>query len=123
MDYSLDQVRVLVVEDESLLALDLEATLEANGCSVVALAGTVEAALSALREGVFDAAILDLNLNGASAVPVADALADHGVPFVFLTGYDTAHLPERHCSIPLISKPYLLADLLGTLATATGRCR
>ncbi len=53
-------------------------------------------------------------------MPVADALADRGIPFLFLTGYDRDHLPERHRTAPLVGKPYLLADLLGTLQRALG---
>ncbi len=123
MDHGLDHVRVLIVEDETLLALDLESTLEANGCTVVGTMGTISAALASIQQAAPDAAILDLNLNGESAVPVADALADRGVPFLFLTGYDRDHLPERHRAAPLIGKPYILADLLRTLARAVDPSR
>jgi DNA-binding NarL/FixJ family response regulator len=100
VDFGLDNVRVLIVEDETLLALDLEMTLAANGCTVVGPSGTIGSAVASIDALAPDAAILDLNLNGESSVAVADTLADRGVPFLFLTGYDREHLPQRHRSAP-----------------------
>jgi DNA-binding response OmpR family regulator len=113
--------RVLIVEDETLLALDLEMTLAECGCHVVGPVGSVAAAIEAVALGPPDMAVLDLNLNGESAVPIADALVERGVPFVFVTGHDRDHLPERHRDAAIVGKPHRPADLLRELADVVRR--
>ena len=107
--------RILVVEDETLLALDLEMLLAQSGCEVVGPVATVAAAIAAVDGELLDAALLDLNLQGESAVPIADALVARSIPFVFLSGYDRSHLPERHRDAPLVAKPYLPDHVLQLL--------
>src|SRR5688572_26378631 len=91
-------------------------TLSESGCHVVGPVGSVAAAIEALTLCPPDVAVLDLNLNGQSAVPIADALVERGVPFVFVTGHDRDHLPERHRDAALVGKPHRPANLLRELA-------
>ena len=107
--------RVLLVEDETLLALDLEMTLAHSGCKVIGAFATARAALAELARSWPDAAVLDLNLNGETSLAVADALAERGVPFVFVTGYDRDQLPPRHKKAPMVAKPYSGTELVQAL--------
>jgi CheY-like chemotaxis protein len=97
--------RVLVVEDEYLVAMDMSAYLEAAGAHVVGPASNVSAALAALERTELDGAILDVNLRGEMAYPVADALAARGIPFVFTTGYDARSVPDRFAGVKRCEKP------------------
>jgi CheY-like chemotaxis protein len=97
--------RVLVVEDEYLVAMDMSAFLEAAGAHVIGPASNVNAALEVLEHTELDAAILDVNLRGEMAYPVADALAARGIPFVFTTGYDTCTVPVRFAGVKRCEKP------------------
>jgi CheY-like chemotaxis protein len=113
-----DGKRLLVVEDEFVIALDLQNLLEAAGHEVVALAASVPDALALLAAGApgqqqsLDGAVLDVNLRGEPATPVADALAARGVPFVFVSGYGAAGRPAGHETAPVLAKPYSEGDLL-----------
>lgn len=86
--------RVLVIEDELLVAMEFESLLQRQGCAVVGPASTVDRALALLEHDQPDAALLDLNLNGQSATAVAAALKTRGVPFVLVTGYSEAQVSE-----------------------------
>jgi CheY-like chemotaxis protein len=97
--------RVLVVEDEYLVAMDMSAYLEAAGAQVVGPASNVDAALEVLKRSELDGAILDVNLRGEMAYPVADALAARGIPFVFTTGYDARTVPARFAGVKRCEKP------------------
>ncbi|MGD1877120.1 MAG: HWE histidine kinase domain-containing protein [Kiloniellaceae bacterium] len=100
--------RVLLAEDEPLVAMDLEARLEGFGYAVFAVANSVAEALQALEGGLPDVALLDANLHGESSVPVALELHRRGVPVVFITGYDKIDgLPPELTSLPRLSKPIL----------------
>ena len=100
---------VLIVEDEPLIAMMLEDFLEALGHNVAGTAETVTTARAAVAAGGIDAAILDLNLRGGeTSAPVADALADAGIPFLFATGGSGDSIPERHQSRPTIGKPFTM---------------
>ncbi len=116
----LEGLRVLVVEDEFLLAIALEEELRAAGCVVVGPTGSLEAAIAAVRTESFAAAIIDMNLNGVMAYPLADELAQRRIPFLLLTGYGRADLPERLRAIPRVSKPYDPAILLAQFARLVG---
>lgn len=99
-------LRILIVEDEYLIAVDLRADLESRGAVVVGPAATVEEALDLVgRSGAIDAAILDVNLRGEPVYPVAETLQRHGVPFVFVTGYDRLALPDDYADIARHEKP------------------
>jgi DNA-binding NtrC family response regulator len=94
---TLHGVRVLIVEDEHLVALALADDLEDIGAIVVGPASTVEHALYLIDEHEVEAAVLDIKLQSQLVFPVADALAGRGVPFVFTTGFDTGLVPDVSC--------------------------
>ncbi|WP_368744755.1 PAS domain S-box protein [Desertibaculum subflavum] len=104
---SLQGRRVLVVEDEALIALDIAATLEEAGCVVVGPASTLEQAKAEIHATSIDAALLDANLAGQPVDEVAEALAARAIPFAFLTGYGRQALPAAHRHAPLIRKPFV----------------
>jgi CheY-like chemotaxis protein len=116
------QKRVLVVEDEYLIRMLLEDMLADLGYSVAAAVGTVAEASAFASSGDFNAAILDVNLDGQEIFPVADILARRSLPFVFVTGYGERSLPERYRDRPALQKPFqaeqLHAMLAGLLAAA-----
>jgi two-component sensor histidine kinase len=113
-------LRVLIVEDALLLALELEAGLTEAGARVVGSAADVEEGLR-MAELPLDAAVLDANLNGASVLPVAQALAARGVPFIFATGYGDTKFAPQGFDAPLIKKPYDVTQVAAALAEITGR--
>jgi CheY-like chemotaxis protein len=106
-----DGRRVLVIDDEAMIRMLLENMLEELGHVVVAEAGRIEEALSLAQSCECDLAILDVNLNGASIAPVADALLARGVPYVFATGYQAPPLPEIHRGRPILHKPFEFEEL------------
>jgi len=104
--------RVLVVEDDYFIAMELCRNLEAAGAEVVGPVGRVGEALAQIaRSDGLDGALLDLNLHGAMAFPVADKLCERGVPFVFATGYDGSVIPERYREVPRCRKPVELQSI------------
>lgn len=106
----------LVVEDDYVIADALGQELEAAGAEVVGPAPDMAAALALLAEGAVDAAVLDVNLGGEMAWPVADALLARGVSFVFATGYDASVIPARYASVACCEKPVGLAEIARALA-------
>jgi CheY-like chemotaxis protein len=116
--------RVLVVEDEFLLAMELEALLKEHGCEVLGPAPTVEWALALIYDGKPDLALLDVNLKGLRAAPVAAALRDRGVPFVLITGYGSEQLREAELrAAPRLDKPINSRDLRRAVARALEAAR
>ncbi len=112
---------VLVVEDEMMILLDIENVLADLGCQSVSAAATVDQALALIDAQAFDIAMLDVNLNGNSSRPVADALAARGVPFLFSTGYSDHDAGDGYRDRPLLEKPYkdeALSNMLTTLQSA-----
>ena len=116
---ALEGLRILLVEDEPIIAMTAEDMLDTLGCTVVASAATLEEALAAAQAGRFDLAMLDINLNGVTSLGVADALKAAGTPFIFTTGYG-AEGSGSHRDVPLVTKPYRLTDLQDALAGAVG---
>ena len=100
MRAALEGIRVLVVEDEFLVATLIEDMLVAAGCVVAGPIPRLSKALDAVGSGTFDAAVLDVNLGGDRVYPVADALSRRNVPFVFVTGYGTGVLPREYAARP-----------------------
>ena len=111
-----DGLRVLIVEDALLLALELESGLQEAGAHVIGCAADVEEALRMMELGPIDAAVLDANLNGRSVTPVAEALAARKVPFVFATGYGDAAGAPGDFQAPVIRKPYDVTQVAAALA-------
>ena len=112
--------RVLVVEDESLVAMLLETILEDMGCEPVGPAATVEEGLRLAAGGPIDAALLDVNVACRQAFPVAEALRERGVPFVFSTGYGEGGLPDEWRGHPTLQKPFTEAAVRDALIGAMG---
>ena len=104
-DPSLEGLQILVVEDEFLLALEVEATLIGFGCSIAGPFAKLAKAMDAARSKPLDGAVLDINLNGEMVYPLAELLDQQGVPFVFLTGYVTSDIPERFRHFRRLQKP------------------
>lgn len=102
----MDGLRLLVVEDEYLLALYLAEALADLGARIVGPVGSVDAALDLIENDPdIDAAVLDVNLGSEAVYPVADALASRDVPFVFASGYERDALPERYRRFDVCPKP------------------
>lgn len=97
--------RVLLVEDESLVAMLAEDMLLELGCEVV-LAMRLDQAVAQARSQPFDLAVLDVNLGESNSYPVADLLFERGIPFVFATGYGSAGLDTDYRGVPVMQKPY-----------------
>ncbi|MDB5316983.1 MAG: hypothetical protein JWO24_2827 [Rhodospirillales bacterium] len=113
---------ILVVEDEQLVAMLIEDALLDAGATVLGPAATVEEALALLLESTPDAAVMDMNLCGHMATPVADRLAALGVPFLVATGYGVDGLPPSHAEAPVLAKPFDPNELISQLMTlAAGR--
>jgi PAS domain S-box-containing protein len=100
-----DTPRVLLVEDEALVAIMIQECLAECGFQIVGPVCTASDAIAAAKDGQFDAAVLDINLGDGLVYPVAEILADRGVPFVFVTGYDADSIDRRFSQIPVLQKP------------------
>ena len=107
--------RILIVEDEPLVAMMLSSFLDQLSCTAVGPCATPFEALSLLRESTVDAALLDVNLGGETVYPVADALARIQVPFAFLTGYGGESIEPRFTNVPRLEKPVGLEQLSATV--------
>ncbi len=108
-------MRILIVEDEPLIAFEVEQTLTDAGFEIVGVAARVEEALAMIDDGALDAAVLDANLNRVSAAPIAVALTARGLPFVVTTGYTREQLPDGFKAGALIEKPCLPEQIIEAL--------
>ena len=115
---TLEGKRVLLVEDEAIIAMTAEDMLDQLGCVTVASSSTLSDAIAAASRGGFDIALLDINLNGLDSLPVAARLKEAGVPFIFTTGYGATGRDPRFDDVPLVTKPYQLADLAAAIERA-----
>ena len=106
-------LRLLLVEDEAMVAMMVEDMLSELGCVVVDVAGTVSRAVALADDAslLIDGALLDVNLGGETVYPVAEALAARGVPFIFSTGYSISGITARFTHVPILAKPYKLDAL------------
>lgn len=121
MTLPLEGRTILVVEDESLVAMLLETILEDMGCATLGPIATVDEALSVISGGqAFDGALLDVNVAGKEVFPVAAALKERGVPFVFSTGYGEGGLPPEWRGQATIQKPFTEDAVHKALMTALG---
>lgn len=120
-DPRLTGLHVVVVEDETLVALLLEEMLAELGCQVLWTAQRVGKALDLVAQSTPDAGVLDVNIAGDEVYPVAQALAARGIPFVFTTGYGTRGLHDCWRDRPIVQKPFQVEHLSSGLLTALGR--
>ncbi|MBN9073127.1 MAG: response regulator [Rhizobiales bacterium] len=117
VERSLRRSRILVAEDEYLLADELRMELTDAGAVVLGPVGTVGRAADLVqRETRIDGAILDVNLGGEMVYPVADLLVGRDTPFVFTTGYDASAIPSRYDHVPRYEKPVSMVELMEALA-------
>jgi DNA-binding NtrC family response regulator len=108
--------RVLIIEDEMLVAMSIEDTLSDAGFSVAGITARVSDALALLEHhNGIDAAVMDLNLAGEASGPIADRLEELGIPFLVITGYGRAGLPAHHKKAPVIAKPFEPEGMVTTL--------
>ncbi|MCF8477475.1 MAG: response regulator [Pseudolabrys sp.] len=117
-------LRCLVLDDEFLIALDIQTILESAGAASIVCAGSVEDAMTALADGPFDVAVLDLKLGGAArtSTAVAEELVKRKVPFVFLTGMRAGDKNlKRFPHVAVVEKPYQAELLLDAILAASGR--
>ena len=127
MASALEGLRLLVVEDEAMVAMMIENMLDDLGCVVVGVAGTVSRGLAMVGDEALslDGAILDVNLGGEKVYPVAEALTSRHVPFIFSTGYGLDGISASFSHVPALAKPYeqnaLENMLLSVIASATAR--
>ena len=118
-DVSLQGCRILVVEDEFMLAYDLARALEDAGAEVIGPMPSVDTALATLKaEQEVHGAVLDINLGGQMVFPVADALALRGVPFVFATGYQKEVVPSHYGFVTRCEKPVSMSDVANAIGEA-----
>lgn len=106
-----DPRRVLVVEDEWIIAEQITTALEEAGYEVVGPTGRLSEALVLLENGAIDAALIDINVHGDRSFGLATRLAEAGVPFAFLSGYSGAEVPALHKARPHMQKPVDIAAL------------
>ena len=111
MDSLLLGRRILLVEDEVMVSWALEQAIASLECVVVGPAARIGQALAMIETEVFDAALLDINLNGEKSDPVADALIARGLPFVFSTGYNRDSAPAGYEGYPRLQKPFSIPEL------------
>ena len=119
-DARLSGKRVLIAEDDGMIAVAFATLLGDLGMHVVGVAPSVGEALAVVEDERLDAALLDVNLAGEAVFPVAEALRARGVGFVFLTGYDSGSLPERYVNAIALRKPVALPRLIEALRACLG---
>jgi len=118
---SAEKAMVLVVEDEALIAMGLQALLEEAGYRVLGPANSSSAALALLDSDEPDVALLDVNLGRSDVFGVANVLAERKTQVIFLTGHTAQKLPPAHRHLPLVAKPYLPHVLLQAVKSALAR--
>jgi two-component SAPR family response regulator len=111
-------MKIVIIEDEGLLVLDLQRMLATLGHDVVASAATLQDGLATIEEDTFDLAIIDLDLAGESSEPLARRLVALDRPFILATGYDSRSIDPELAQHPLLTKPYHVDDLKRALAMA-----
>lgn len=111
-------MRVLIVEDETIIAMTAEDMIADIGCVVAATAASLEEATAAVAAGGFDVAMLDINLNGKQSFPAGMMLLDRRIPFIFTTGYGSAGPTAEFSAVEVVKKPYRAADLASAFQRA-----
>ena len=113
----LESRRILVVEDDYMIAQDVVEQLEGEGASVIGPAPSVAMSLRLIEKAGVDAAVLDVNLGQENSFPVAQMLQDRDIPFLFSTGYNSADIPSEWQHVTVAMKPFRIADVLKLLAS------
>jgi DNA-binding response OmpR family regulator len=108
-------VRVLVVEDEYLIAEEISEALHAMSIDVVGPVGNLQEAHDAVQDTSLDCAVMDINIGGGASFPLIDTLLQRNVSILLMTGYDQEELPIKYRSLPLLQKPLLRGELAETL--------
>jgi DNA-binding NtrC family response regulator len=120
MSIEMTRRRVVIIEDEGMVAMLLEDMLTELGHEVVAIVGKMDRAAQLISETSADVVVLDVNLNGEQTYPLASALASRGIPFVFSTGYGSAGLKKEWIGRPALQKPFRAQDLERAMRQAFG---
>ncbi len=110
--------RVLIVEDEYMLASDLARGFAKAGIDIVGPTGSLAKAIQLLKDGGVDGAVLDIKLSDKQVYPLADTLIERGTPIVFVTGYDAGAIPARFSGVPLCEKPVDTLKVIEALSRA-----
>ena len=113
--------RVLIVEDEMLVSMLVEDILADLGCETLGPVSKIDKAIEVARSENFDIAFLDVNLAGQRVFPVADVLAERGIPFIFVSGYGDQALEPPHHDRPVVKKPFAPDALGAALAACLGK--
>jgi CheY-like chemotaxis protein len=117
----LENCRILIVEDEPVVALELASILEEERAKVVGVADSVASALNFLQRDNINCAILDIDIRGESSWPIADVLSNRHIPFAFISGLSEILLPTRHIGRPIIRKPFATAEVIEVVAVMAWR--
>lgn len=117
---SLSGRRILVVEDDNLIALVIVDALEDFGCVVIGPTGELGVAIQLASDEPMDAAILDVTVRGGQVYPVAERLLTRGIPFVLASGFGECALPEALRNSPRLTKPFLSVELADALRSLFG---
>ena len=113
----LDGQHVLIAEDEVVISMELEVALREAGAKVIGPASTVTSAIEAIASArQLDLAVLDVNLGGVAAYPVAELLKSRGVPFIFATGYSRPEIAPEHADVTYLGKPVSMRQITSVLA-------
>lgn len=115
---SLKGLRILVVEDTGIVAREVKFLLEQLGCEVVGPEPDLAKGLRAAEAAELDGALLDVNLKGQQSYPIAEELMCRDIPFIFVTGYGSAHLDEDFRLFPALEKPFGMHDLAAAMERA-----
>lgn len=121
MDVPGTTFRVFVVEDEAIISMGIEDIIETLGYQVVGPVAQLDEALSVATHGIFDCAILDVNIRGGNTYAVAEILLKRGCPFIFTTGYSGWSLPKHLSGQKRLTKPYSVQELEEYLQTLAER--
>lgn len=111
-------IRVLIIEDEALVSMMLEEFLEQIGCKMMGTASRLDDAIAKARSLPLDMALVDVNLAGEASFPVAEILTARDIPFVFVTGYGPSGVPADMRHIPILPKPFQMAQLIEAMRMA-----
>lgn len=115
---AIEGLRVLLIEDEVVIAMTAEDMLEEMGCRVSGQASTLQEGMERAERNDFDLALLDINLHGVMSIPIAHKLRDAGKPFIFTTGYGSVGLDSAFSDIMVVTKPYTIRTLSNAISEA-----